>query len=141
MDNGALDYDGTFNITGGLLVAAGSAGMAAAPNDTSSQASLLIGFDSALEAGTLVHIQTSEGEEVLTFAPAKTFQSLVFSSPELTQGVSYEVYYGGTSDGTETDGLYEDGTYTSGTLQTEFTVSGAVTQIGNARGFGGRPPR
>jgi hypothetical protein len=30
--NGALDYDGTFNISGGTLIAVGSAGMAQAPS-------------------------------------------------------------------------------------------------------------
>ncbi|MEZ4610523.1 MAG: hypothetical protein R2838_09820 [Caldilineaceae bacterium] len=35
------DYDGGFSITGGTLVAAGSAGMAQAPDTTSTQNSLL----------------------------------------------------------------------------------------------------
>jgi len=35
--NGAVDYDGSFTISGGLLVAAGSAGMAQAPGGNSSQ--------------------------------------------------------------------------------------------------------
>ena len=144
MDNGALDYDGRLNISGGLLVAVGSAGMAAAPNESSSQNSVIIALDAPQEAGTLVHIQNSAGEEVLTFAPAKTFQSVVFSSPELSSGDSYEFYYGGTSDGTASDGLYEDGSYAAGTLQADFTVSSAVTRIGGMmRGGpgGGRPPR
>lgn len=142
-DNGALDYDGTFNLTGGLLVAAGSGGMAAAPGQSSTQSSVMINFDQSLTAGTLVRIETSDGEAVLTFAPAKDFQSIVFSSPDLVEGTTYTVSYGGSSDGTETDGLYEDGSYTGGTLQGEFTVSGAVTTLGNVQGprGGGRPPR
>lgn len=35
--NGALDYDGSFLISGGTLVAAGSAGMAQEPSVDSSQ--------------------------------------------------------------------------------------------------------
>ncbi len=131
--DGALDYDGTFNITGGFLVAAGSAGMPAAPGNGSSQASLLIVFDAALPAGTLVSIQSSDGTQLLTFAPAKTFQSLVFSAPELAQGGSYVVYTGGSADGTSSSGLYSGGTYTPGTQAASFTVSDVLTQIGNVR--------
>lgn len=138
--DGALDYEGTFNITGGLLIAAGSAGMPAAPGQTSSQHSVLINFDSALEAGTLIHIQTGEGEAVLTFAPSKVFQSIVFSSPELAEGVTYDVYSGGSSDGVEADGLYTDGSYTPGERRVSFTIADMTTLVGNVRGMRrGRP--
>lgn len=133
-DDGALDYDGIFNISGGTLIAAGSAGMPAAPGDGSTQYSLLINFDSTLEAGTLVRIQTADGEEVLTFAPSKQFQSLVFSSPVLAENTSYEVYTGGSIEGTAEDGLYADSIYTPGTQQASFTISSILTQIGNVRG-------
>lgn len=133
--DGALDYDGTFTISGGLLVAAGSAGMPAAPGAQSPQNSVLIALDESQSAGTLLHIQATDGTPLLTFAPAKNYQSLVFSSPELVNG-DYEVYVGGTSDGAATDGLYEGGTYTPGTLAASFTVSSPVTTGGNVRGMG-----
>jgi hypothetical protein len=128
--NGALDYFGQFNISGGFLVAAGSAGMAQAPSESSAQNSLLVYFNGTARAGTLVHIETSDGEQVLTFAPAKQYQSLVFSSSELEDGSTYDLYLGGTSSGEASDGLYQDGTYTSGTEYTSFTVSDVVTWIG-----------
>ncbi len=135
--NGALDYDGVFNISGGLLVAAGSAGMPQAPGTDSTQNSLLVVFDTQLEAGTLVNIQSADGQNLLTFAPSKTFQALLVSSPDLATGETYTVDYGGSTDAPATDGLYEDGGYTSGTSVASVTVESAVTQIGNARGFGG----
>ena len=128
--NGALDYMGQFNISGGFLVAAGSAGMAQAPSESSAQYSLLIGFNGTAKAGTLVHIETSDGEPVLTFAPAKQYQTLVFSSPDLERGPTYDVYLGGSSGGEASDGLYQGGSYTSGTEYTSFTVSDTVTWIG-----------
>ena len=73
--NGALDYDGSFKITGGFLVAAGSSGMAQAPGNASTQNSLLLNFNSSRQAGSLVHIQSSAGKGILTFAPTKTYQS------------------------------------------------------------------
>lgn len=139
--NGAMDYDGSFNITGGLLIAAGSASMPQAPN-ASSQNSLMVNFTSSLAAGTLVRIQSSTGDELLTFAPSKAFQSLVFSSPELATGATYDIYYGGSAEGSATDGLYAESSYTAGTLESSFAVTDAVTMIGQMQGRfggGGRP--
>jgi hypothetical protein len=128
--NGALDYVSGFSMTGGFLVAAGSSGMAEAPSASSSQYSVLLNLSSAQPAGTLIHIQTSDGEDVLTFAPTKLYQSIAFSSAELAGGSTYDVYYGGSSTGTVRDGLYQDGTYSSGTEYTSLTISGMVTRIG-----------
>lgn len=126
--NGALDYDGSFNISGGFIIAAGSSGMAQAPSNTSTQNSLLLTFNGSLSAGTLFHIQTESGQELVSFAPSKPYSSLVFSSSSLLKGASYDVYYGGSSTGAETDGLYEAGVYSPGTLLTSFTVNGTVTR-------------
>ncbi len=133
--NGAIDYDGSFRITGGFLVAVGSSGMAQAPGTTSTQNSVLVNFSAAQAAGSLIHIQNSSGSGILTFAPSKRYQSLAFSSPELIRGSAYNVYLGGSSTGTVTDGLYENGICTPGSRYTSFTVSGAVTTIGNSIRF------
>lgn len=134
--NASLDYDGGFSITGGYLLAAGSSGMAQAPGESSTQNSVLINFDSSLQAGTLVHVENSAGEEIFTFAPAKGIQSIAFSSAELVNG-NYIVYTGGSATGTNTGGLYQDGTYSGGSQLTSFTVSSVVTQVGNGGGWGG----
>ncbi|MBN1137541.1 MAG: carbohydrate-binding domain-containing protein [Anaerolineae bacterium] len=130
--NGALDYISGFEISGGFLVAVGSAGMAQAPDQSSSQYSLLLNLNSTLRAGTLIHIQSSDGEEILTFVPSKQYQSIAFSSPKLASGSTYEVYYGGNSTGTATDGLYQGGTVSSATALGSFTVSSIVTAIGRS---------
>ncbi|MCA0454107.1 MAG: carbohydrate-binding domain-containing protein [Chloroflexi bacterium] len=131
--NGALDYDGSFAITGGTLVAAGSAGMPQSPGMNSSQNSLLLILNEVQPAGTLVNIKDSAGNSVLTFAPAKAFQTVAFSSPDLVIGQTYTISLGGISDGVATDGLYTNGTYAAGTEYSSFTVSNAVTQIGESR--------
>ena len=51
--------------------------------------------------------------ELLTFEPSKSFQSIAFSSSDLLEGGTYEVFLDGVS-------------YTS------FTVTGALTRIGQA---------
>lgn len=138
--NGALDYMRGFEMSGGFLVAAGSSGMAQAPGASSSQRSVMVNFASAQAAGTPFHIETVDGEDVLTFLPSKAYQSVVFSSTELQDGSTYVVYTGGSSTGTAVDGLYSGGTYSGGTKYAEFTVSGQVTTVGAARGGPGAWP-
>lgn len=130
--NSALDYDAGFTISGGFLIAAGSAGMAQAPDASSSQYSIQITYPSPLQAGAAVHIESSDGDEVVTFAPLKIYQSIVFSSPELAEGVTYDLYYEGSAAGEEQGGLYLDGTYTPGESIATFTISDTVTRIGNS---------
>jgi hypothetical protein len=137
--NGALDYDGTFKLSGGYLIAAGSSGMAQAPGASSTQNSVLVNFSSAQQAGALVHFQTSEGDEILTFKPTKKYQSVAFSSNALLKGSKYNIYTGGSSTGTPENGVYLDGSYTPGNLYTSFTVSGVLTSIGNSGNMGGNP--
>jgi hypothetical protein len=133
-NNGALDYAGAFNLTGGFIVAVGSAGMAQAPSMSSTQYSVMHTFPSTQAAGTMIHIETEDGEEILTFVPTKAYQSVVLSSPKLKNGSTYIVYSGGSSTGTVTDGLYSGGTYTAGTEVTSFTISSMVTGAGSLRG-------
>ncbi len=129
--NGALDFDAYFKISGGTLVAAGSAGMAQAPGAGSQQASVLIFFNAVQPAGTLVHIRNAAGEGVLTFAPEKEFQSLVFSSPALIQGETYEILLGGSATGASAKGLFVDGSYTHATAYQQYTINAATTMVGD----------
>ncbi len=151
--NGPLDIgDGAgyeFRVSGGLLVAAGSAGMAIAPSSTSTQHSVFLttqassmgamgggslgtpgaatqGAAIGATAGTLMHIESANGATLLTYAPPKQFASLVFSSPLLVDG-SYGVYAGGSATGTITDSLYEGGTYQSGTAKGTFAIGSSST--------------
>jgi hypothetical protein len=142
--NGSLDYLGTFNISGGYLVAVGSAGMAQAPSTTSTQYSVMYNFTSAQAAGTMVHIETESGQDILTFVPTKQYQSVLLSSPELENGSTYVVHSGGSSSGTATDGLYSGGTYAAGSQVSSYTitsmVTGETTGMGGFRGGGHRGP-
>ena len=82
----------------------------------------------------------NSGNDIATFQPVRSFNYIVFSSPELKSGSKYYVYTGGSSTGTVTSGLYNGGIYTPGTLYTNFTVSGIVTSIGSSSsGPGGKP--
>lgn len=136
-DNGALDYDSTCKVTGGTILAIGSSGMALAPDSSSTVYSVKINFTSVIKAGTMVHIETEDGENVLTFVPAKNYQSVVLCSSALIKGATYNVYTGGTSTGTVKDALYSGGTYSGGTIYTSFKVTSEVTSLGSSGGMGG----
>jgi hypothetical protein len=134
--NGALDF-ASCTVTGGYLLAVGSSGMAQAPGNSSTQYSVMITFSSTLQAGTLVHVEDSEGNNILTFAVSKQTQSVVLCSSELQNGKTYAVYTGGSSTGTLKDGLYSGGTYNGGTQYTSFTISSIVTNVGSGSAFPG----
>jgi len=127
--DGPLDYDGISNITGGILVAVGSSGMAQAPGASSSQNSLLVYYSTAQKAGALVNLSDEAGNSLLTFAPSKTYQSIVISLPELQQGKTYTLSSGGSCNGQNVDGLYTGGKYISGTKLTNVTLTSALTSI------------
>ena len=78
--NGALDVNGTFTISGGTLLAAGSSGMAVAPDASSTQGWVAATLTSAEPAGTVVHIVSADGTEVASFTATKAFSSVVYSS-------------------------------------------------------------
>jgi hypothetical protein len=128
-NNGALDYDQVFEMSGGFLIAAGSAGMAQAPSDASTQNSILMTYSSTQAAGTIVNLQDSSGKSIAAFAPAKEYQTVVISSPELKKDGSYTLYSGGKSSGTAADGLYTDGKYENGTKVVSFKISNSVTWL------------
>jgi len=137
--NSALDHV-AFNITTGYLVATGSSGMALPPGDLSAQYSVMLNFQTANQAGTLISVRTSNGTELFTFKPAKRYQSIVFSLPSLSLGSTYEIYIGGSHTGTIKDGLYSGGTYSPGTKYTSFTINSKLTRLGPSGGFFPLPP-
>ena len=125
-DNGALDI-GDFGcsliVDGGLLVGAGSSGMAIGPSTTSAQKSKLLTFNQKT-AGTLCNIRSTDGTQIVTFKPSKQYASLAVSSPNFVQGRTYNVYFGGTySGGTVTDGVCSGGSYSGGAQDTRLTFS------------------
>lgn len=135
--NGPLDVNGELVISGGFLISAGSAGMPEIPSTSSTQNSIAVAFDSALPGGTLIHVETANGEEILTYESPKAFQLFVFSSPELQTNTTYTVYVDGEAIGTVADGLYSDGRYTPGTQVTSLTLSSNVTTAGSFQSSGG----
>ena len=95
--NGALDYAGTGTITGGVLIAAGSTGMAQNFGSDSTQGSILYNFSSEQSGGTSVTLTDGNGNVLASFTPEKQFQSVVVSAPGVVSGGTYTLTVGGES--------------------------------------------
>lgn len=91
--NGAIDYEGSAQTTGGRLAALGAAGMAMNFGESSTQGAALINT-SACKAGTEVRLEDEEGNVLISYTAESRFNSLVVSCPEMVQGGKYVVYVG-----------------------------------------------
>lgn len=122
--NAALDFAGSFSVSGGRLLSAGSSGMAQGLTSVTGQSAVSVYFSSQQSGGTEIALTSADGSTVISYSPAKTFSFITFTSPELT-----------------------DGTYTlsaNGEKLCDITVSG-ITSVndkgeavsGNMGGFGG----
>lgn len=129
--NGALDTGTSITVSGGTLIASGSSGMAEIPDDNSSQSTLAIFFGTQQNAGTIVCVKNENDESIVTFAPSKTYSSIIVSTPDIRQGDTYSVYYGGSCTGASVDGLYTEGGYSGGELLDTVTAESSVTTVGN----------
>ena len=113
--DGALDYETDAVITGGILVAAGSSGMAANFGENSTQGSILLNTDSQ-EAGTDIVLTDTSGRELLSWQASKKYASIVVSCPEIVQGESYTVK--------------------AGTFETTVTMDSLISGTGNTMTMG-----
>lgn len=131
--DGALDYDDTYDISGGSVFAVGSAGMMQTVSDSSSVNCLAVIYTDTQAAGTAIIIRDEEGNTVAQFTPAKQYQSFVYASGDLADKGTYTVYSGDTElcsvtlDGTVT--LVDDsGNATSGGMRGGFGFGGPRPQ-------------
>ncbi|MBE6877015.1 MAG: carbohydrate-binding domain-containing protein, partial [Ruminococcus sp.] len=135
--NGALDSNNGISLTGGFLFAAGSSGMAEYPDDASQNA-IVITLDNYQNANTLVTLCDEDGNEIISFAPSKQFNSVIFSSDALESGKTYTLYLNGTSTASHENGLYTTGSYQNdGTESGSVTLEDSVSFIGTAKGMMG----
>lgn len=112
--NGALDYDGKAEITGGTLIAIGSNGMAM-NFSSSTQGSALVTLSSTHNAGETVQLTDSKGNVIVSLTASRKFATVLVSSPLMKQGETY--------------------TLTAGSETKEFTLEQLL--YGQSNGFGG----
>ena len=106
--NGALDYNGTFDITGGELIAVGSAGMMQNVSSSSTQNTVLVTLGSSVSG------DISIGD--ISYSPKKQYQSVLISSNSLELNHEYTLKAGSSSQ----------------TVTLTSTVTGSGSQMGGA---------
>ena len=113
--NGPIDSgDGGYSVTisGGMLLAVGSSGMAESA-ENAGQAVLAASWrNGGISAGEIIGIVDSDGKVLAAFELPKAISSIVFSSADLTAGETYSIVGGGSTTGTATDGVIHPATYT-----------------------------
>lgn len=121
--NGSLDYSESFILEGGILVSAGSSGMAQGISENSTQNAIQMTFSEIQTAGTAINIETENGESIIAVAPEKDFQTVLISTPTIENGESYNFKAGGILTGKNVDGLYNTYEYNNGATNVQFAVS------------------
>lgn len=109
--DGALDYEGTAQITGGILIAVGSSGMAQNFGTSSTQGSILLNLSSSQNGGSAVTLKDESGNVIVSYAPEKSYASVVVSAPAIKQGSTYTLTTGASSQSITMQNLI----YSSGT--------------------------
>ncbi|WP_080145580.1 carbohydrate-binding domain-containing protein [Marinilactibacillus piezotolerans] len=146
--NGALDYDSSFDISGGTLIVNGSSQMAMATSSTSEQPSLFTA-DLSLTQGDVIQIANANNEVIFTFELQEDSQSLVYSSADLVEGETYTISMIDGLTGEATNGIYDTAEYYSGSILAELEATteqaasgmgmGGSGQMPGGAGGGGRP--
>lgn len=93
--NSAIDYgdNAAAYINGGTVVAVGSSDMVEAFDDSSEQAVMSVSV-SAGSAGNEIKLLDSDGNELISFTAAKTYDAVIISTADLAQGETYTLVTG-----------------------------------------------
>ena len=115
----ALDYGLEAVVTGGVVIAAGASQMTENFGTSSTQGAMLAVVEQQ-EAGSEIRLLDEAGEELVSFRPAKAYDAVIVSCPQLEEGGSY--------------------TLVTGSAETEVTMDSLIYssgQAGGINGFGG----
>lgn len=118
-----VDSDNGIYINGGTVLASGN--MYDEVSENSEQAFVALSFADSVEAGQMFALKNADGEIVTVFSAANDFQTLVYSSSELTDG-DYTLYEISSAEGVAVSGLY-----------TEVTSVSDEVQLQGSKGAGG----
>lgn len=96
--NSAIDYGDRSSgyVTGGMLVAIGSSGMAEGMSDSSKQEVLMVKLGEQMEAGD-VELTDSEGNVIVSYTALKSYDCVIISTAEVESGATYTLTTSGTT--------------------------------------------
>lgn len=105
--DGSLDFAGTGTITGGVVMCAGSSGMAQNFGDASTQGSMLVSASG--QVGDAIQLADKDGNVLASCEARTSYSCVLVSAPGIESGKSYTLTCGGTSSEITLDGLiYSD---------------------------------
>ena len=124
LDSG-LENGGKIECNGGTVLAIGASGMAETFDNDSRQCSFIMNFNKTLQAGTQIVVYDDNGNLLFEHTSAKTFNSIVFSSPLLAIGNTYSVTLANQTE----------------TITIENISNGSSSGFAMPPGFGGQKER
>lgn len=93
--DGALDYAGTGQVSGGTIIALGSTGMVQSLEPTGDQGIMLVTLSG--EAGGKVTLSDASGTELASYTATKSYACAVVSCEGIAQGEAYTLSNGSQS--------------------------------------------
>lgn len=130
--NGAFDYGKSASVTGGVLVALGSSGMAQGFSSAENQGAIITTF-SYRSGNTNIALCDENGNAILVFKPKKDYQSAVITAPEIQQGKTYKLYAAVEINGADENGFARNVAYSGGTHIADITMDSLL--YGTGGGF------
>lgn len=105
--DGSLDFVGTGTVTGGVVMCAGSSGMAQNFGDASTQGSMLVSVSG--QAADAIQLADEDGNVLASCEARTSYSCVLVSAPGIESGKSYTLTCGETSSEITLDGLiYSD---------------------------------
>lgn len=101
--DGSLDFAGTGTITGGVVMCAGSSGMAQNFGDASTQGSMLVSASG--QAGDAIQLVDEDGNVVASCEARTSYSCVLVSAPGVESGKTYTLSCGDASSEITMDGL------------------------------------
>ena len=92
--NGAIDYENSFTLNGGSIIAIGASGMAQGVK-SESQASIMVTLENSQPANTKIEIRNEEGKVIFETTSDKSFNNIVASSKDIELDNTYSIYING----------------------------------------------
>lgn len=92
--DGAIDYQRSFEISDGTLVAVSLVDNQAP--SASEQPSIALYYTSTQKAGTEISVKSADEAKLVSYTPQKDYASVVVSTPDMKLGSSYAIYSNGT---------------------------------------------
>lgn len=136
--NGSLDYGSNAKVTGGIVIATGSSGMA--ETFTESTQGVIMTDVTSQNANSSIALCDEDGNVLLSYTPQKKYTNIVLSAPTIKNGGSYNIVCGGTVSDADENGYAESGTVSGGSSVATISMSSLNYRSGGQSSMGGGRP-